>query len=39
MGAFTTKSILNGNPELIPSIAKEIDSHFIANGYQTKPIL
>lgn len=36
MGAFNTKTSLNGNPSLIPSIANAIEKHFTANGYQTK---
>lgn len=36
MGAFNTKTSLNGSPTLIPSIADAIEKHFIANGYQTK---
>lgn len=36
MGAFNTKSILNGNPSLIPQIADAISAAFAAEGYDTK---
>lgn len=34
MGAFNTKTILNGNPSLIPSIADRICQVFAADGYE-----
>ena len=34
MGAFNTKTILNGNPSLIPAIADRICQTFAAEGYE-----
>lgn len=34
MGAFNTKTILNGNPYLIPAIADRICQTFAAEGYE-----
>lgn len=34
MGAFNTKTILNGNPSLIPAIADRICKTFAADGYE-----
>lgn len=34
MGAFNTKTILNGNPSLIPAIADRICQTFAADGYE-----
>ncbi len=34
MGAFNTKTILNGNPSLIPAIADRICQEFAADGYE-----
>lgn len=34
MGAFNTKTILNGNPALIPAIADRICQTFSADGYE-----
>lgn len=34
MGAFNTKTILNGNPQLIPAIADRICQTFAADGYE-----
>lgn len=34
MGAFNTKTILNGNPALIPAIADRICQVFAADGYE-----
>lgn len=34
MGAFNTKTILNGNPSLIPAIADRICQSFSADGYE-----
>lgn len=34
MGAFNTKTILNGNPSLIPAIADRICQTFAAGGYE-----
>lgn len=34
MGAFNTKAILNGNPNLIPAIADRICQTFAADGYE-----
>lgn len=34
MGAFNTKTILNGNPSLIPAIADRICQVFSADGYE-----
>lgn len=36
MGAFNTKTLLQGTPSLIPVIADRIDQAFVADGYQTK---
>lgn len=36
MGAFNTKTTLNGCPSFIPPIADAIEQHFIAGGYQTQ---
>lgn len=36
MGAFNTKTLLQGNPTLIPAIADRIEQSFAADGYQTK---
>lgn len=36
MGAFNTKTILNGNPSLIPAIAERICQEFAADGYEIK---
>jgi len=34
MGAFNTKTTLNGNPSLIPAIADRICQEFAADGYE-----
>lgn len=34
MGTFNTKTILNGNPSLIPAIADRICQEFAADGYE-----
>lgn len=34
MGAFNTKTILNGNPSLIPAIADRICQEFAVDGYE-----
>lgn len=34
MGAFNTKTILNGNPSLIPAIADRICQIFAVDGYE-----
>lgn len=34
MGAFNTKTILNGNPSLIPAVAERICQVFAADGYE-----
>ncbi len=34
MGAFNTKTILNGNPSLIPAMADRICQTFAADGYE-----
>lgn len=34
MGAFNTKTVLNGNPALIPAIADRICQVFAADGYE-----
>ncbi|MDE6339132.1 MAG: zinc ribbon domain-containing protein, partial [Muribaculaceae bacterium] len=34
MGAFNTKTILNGNPSLIPAIADRICQIFASDGYE-----
>lgn len=36
MGAFNTKTLLQGNPSLIPTIAERIEQSFVADGFQTK---
>lgn len=36
MGAFSTKTLLQGNPSLIPAIADRLTQSFAAEGYQTK---
>lgn len=36
MGTFNTKTILNGNPSLIPAIADRICQEFAADGYEIK---
>lgn len=36
MGTFNTKTVLNGNPSLIPAIAERICSEFAADGYEIK---
>ncbi|MDE5750998.1 MAG: zinc ribbon domain-containing protein [Duncaniella sp.] len=36
MGAFNTTAILNGNPNLIPTIAEHICRDFSADGYECK---
>lgn len=33
MGAFNTQKTLNGNPALIPTIAAQLESSFLADGY------
>lgn len=34
MGAFSTKTVLNGRPSLIPAIADRICQEFLADGYE-----
>lgn len=36
MGTFNTKTILNGDPALIPAIAERICQEFAADGYEIK---
>lgn len=36
MGTFNTKTVLNGNPSLIPAIADRICQEFSADGYEIK---
>ena len=36
MGTFNTKTVLNGNPSLIPAIAERICQEFAADGYEIK---
>lgn len=36
MGTFNTKTVLNGNPSLIPAIAERVCQEFAADGYEIK---
>lgn len=36
MGTFNTKTVLNGNPSLIPAMAERICREFAADGYEIK---
>lgn len=36
MSAFSTQTLLQGNPSLIPSIAERLTQTFVSEGYQTK---